>query len=894
MISRRVFRFLLWLLPPRRRTRFSDEMVEVFDGLRRIEQQQRGRAGLIGLWLRELAGLTRFVAREWFTAAAAALGLGRHSSLGAELRWAQRGIRSRGWSAVFTVGLLAVTIAVNVATFAMADSLVFHRHPYADVNRIVALDQFVGPDRRPGRQPSAALLTAWADQHDLFAAAGGFLEKGGVFRIGGNRTERLNVIDATVGMLDVLGARPARGRTFSTDDLQSSAEHAVLLSDRRAREWFGSADSALGRRIEATGGPLIVVGVMPPAFAFPSASVDLWRAMDPAGPLTAGFGGLRTIARVAPGVPLDELDARVQAAIEAVGSGAGIELHRVAVTPYFADSASSTDERKTLLLLLFGAGAALLLASAANVMSVELTHAVRRSHASAVQLALGGSRASLARIAVAETTMLAVSGVAGSLVLASWLLSTGDAALPDALRLGTQNPFDLDRRTLAFSLGAGVVVWAVLSIAAAVARTRPMTLSASARAMSGPPAQARVRRALTALQVSAAVALVIVGAMYSRSYQALLDVEKGFESSGLVVVSTEMPAHYFGDGASRAAFNERLLETVRAIPGVNGATNASPPPHLGDSPMQIELVVDGDARGDVLLGRKWVDTEFFGVIGLPLVSGRVLRDDDPPTAVVVSDAFARRLSPDGHAVGRTFRGGNAFFREPSTVVGVVKDFRTDARRMPRSDDGRMFVYSLAPRVAATLRPPSTVGDPADSGGSYAGASVTARVDSPAVLPAVRTAVQQVDPQLAVTLEIVDDTYARKNDETRLAAQIVGVFGGVSFLVAMAGLYGVVAFMVASRTREIGIRMALGAAAGDIRRMVLASSGRMVATGSLMGATVAFGAARWIESQLFGVSPSDPRLYLVVIAGVAGVALLATWHPARQASATDPAVTLRAE
>jgi ABC-type lipoprotein release transport system permease subunit len=224
---------------------------------------------------------------------------------------------------------------------------------------------------------------------------------------------------------------------------------------------------------------------------------------------------------------------------------------------------------------------------------------------------------------------------------------------------------------------------------------------------------------------------------------------------------------------------------------------------------------------------------------------------------------------------------------------VVGDFRRDATRMPDAEDP-LFSYHLRSPTPAS---PSVAADSQsfiDSGGSYGVLTVSVRVANPAVLPAVQAAVQRMDPRLAVSMSLVDERYAQLNSHILLAARAVGVFSLVSFAIAMAGLYGVIAFVVAGRRREIGIRMALGAAAADIRRMVLTTSARMVVAGAAAGVAIAFWAAHWVESQLFGVSPSDPTTYGAVVAAVALTGLVATWAPARQAAAIDPAITLRAE
>ena len=291
-------------------------------------------------------------------------------------------------------------------------------------------------------------------------------------------------------------------------------------------------------------------------------------------------------------------------------------------------------------------------------------------------------------------------------------------------------------------------------------------------------------------------------------------------------------------------------------------------------------------------GPAWIHFD-----GPKLVAGRHLDPSDPPTSVVVSETFARRFWPGASAVGHSFRGtGNSPYAlgAPYRVVGVVSDFRSGPSRMPDPSESRLFMYSLwshLPRRAVEAPP----GEPeVDTGGSFRIISVTVRMDSRQRAADVVAAVARLEPRLRLTFTWVDDLYAAQHSETLLASQVVGAFGALAFVVSLAGIYGVMAFLVVDRRREIGIRLALGAEPGRIGRMVVGSSARLVISGVALGSAGALLASNWVESQLFGVSPTDPSVYASVAAAVALAALMATWHPARQAARVDPAVTLRAE
>jgi predicted permease len=801
---------------------------------------------------------------------------------------------------VFIVGLLAVTLGATTVVFAVMDSLAFRPQPYPDVDRIVTLEGAVTSGERLGRLRSAALYDEWRAQPDLFAAVGGFLTKT-VFLAGRDGSEQVPTADITAGMLDVLGVRPAWGRAFTAADLASGDGYAALIGEDLARERFGSAAAAVGRRLDATGGPLLIVGVMPSSFAFPNVRYRIWRALDPAGPLTTNFGGVFLRARVAPDVPIAALPARLAARAPRVGHAVGLRTYTATARPFAR--AAQTDAERAIPIVVLGAAMCLLLATVANVIGLELAHVIRRGRTRAIQMALGASRASLGRVAALEAAALAAGALAIGLPVA-WMATRLTAThLLTTFPLNTGNPVDLDGRALIFIATISAVIWLLRTTVPLASAARVPSGSFPAfgeRAATSAPRGAALRRWLTGLEVALAVALLVVGVLYVRTSRALARVDKGFDSRGLAQVELVTPAYYFASPTDRATFGDRLMRAVAAVPGVQGTTFSAAPPAMGDSPTPTEMEVDGRPAGVIGLGRKLVDPSYFRVIGLPLVSGRYLAPGDSPTDVVVSASFARRFWPGQDAIGRSFRGGeHGPFPLRHTVVGVVGDFRTDPRRMPDERDGRLYMYVLqsAPTAGAPSRepPPGVVRPtPVDTGGSFGLVWVTVRMDSPSRSAAVLAAARALDPRLPASIELVDDRYAGENASTRIVMQVVDAFSVIAFLVAMAGLYGVMAFFVASRTREIGVRVALGADRRAIRRLVLGSSGRIAVAGAIAGGACAYGLARLMASQLFGVSPGDPLTYVAVFAAVALTALVATWHPARQAARVDPAVTLRAE
>jgi predicted permease len=814
-----------------------------------------------------------------------------------EVRWAWRGVRARGWRAAFVVALLAVALAANAAMFSVADSLLFNTQPFPDSGRIVSIRGLIGPDERRGPDAAPRLFEAWRSQTDVFVSVGAYMHKT-VFLTGGGTSERITTSDFTTGMLDVLGVRPGWGRTFVEADLQDDGHFAALIREDLARERFGSPQAALGQRLEATGRPLVVVGVMSDEFAFPSPSFRIWRAFAPGGPLTRNHSAT-TVGRLAADVPIETGVARVTERAPTVGRTAGLATYTAEAVSTFGKKSSG--ERRTLLLLLLGAALCLLVAACANAASLELANAVQRARTHAVHLALGAGRVQLGRVAALEGLMLVALALTAGLLL-SWLtIPVLATSLPEGFQQSTQNPISLDARVVWFTAGLAAITWLLASLAPVAAASRSNLVSllkTEDRWSAVSAASGRLRRWLTAAEVALAVALISGGVLYARSYQRLLAVEKGFDSRGLAEVSLSMPNTFFHADNTRAQFTERFMRALAAVPGVQGITNSSAPPSMGDSPSRVTVEVDGRVVAEpMMLGRKFVDADFFRVVGLPLKRGRLLQPGDPDTNVVIGESLARRLWPGEDAVGRVLRGvgGSAFARNGVRVVGVVGDFRTAATRLPDPTDSHMHVYASWPARPAAAQAGAQAGSPPlDTGGSWSFATMTVRLDSPDRLPDLLAATRRLEPGLEVTVTLVDDLYARQNSNTRLARQVVGAFSALAFVIAVVGVYGVMAFLVAGRRREIGIRMALGASRRDISRLVFGSSVRLILTGAGIGIVAAIVASRWIQSQLFGISPADPTTWLVVVTAVSMVSVFGTWHPASQAARVDPAVALRTE
>ena len=544
--------------------------------------------------------------------------------------------------------------------------------------------------------------------------------------------------------------------------------------------------------------------------------------------------------------------------------------------------------------MLLGAAISLLLTACANAASLELAGALARARTYAIQLAVGASRTELVRTGLLEGMCLVGTAALAAAVLAYLGTDALVRYLPPSLTASV-NPIDVDYRALLVTTGFAGLAWILSSLPLVAFAWRGNLLELlkiEGASISASRAGALWRRSLTVAQVALAVMLLVGSVLYVRSYLGLVRLDKGFDSSGVVAISLTIPPQLLGSAAERAAMAQTILERLRARPGVLGAFEGSPPPSTGDSPTSNDHIeVDGrpPMETNILVPRLWVDPDYFRVLGIPLVAGRMFERGDPPTNVIITESLARRLWPDGDAVGHRFREDPLF--EWSYVIGVVKHVRTtyDGTSGPE----RYFQkYSLRqpppPATASTASTPRS----SSGGAAYGFLTVTARVDSRSRASDLYQTVRSIDTRNILKVEFVDDQYARQFADRLLATRIITGFGVLAFVVAAAGIYGVMAFLVANRAREIGIRMALGADSRRIRRLVLESSMWLVLLGAAIGIGGALVASRWAQSQLFGVRATDPMTIVLVTVAVVVTALLATWHPARQATRVDPKVLLR--
>jgi len=805
-------------------------------------------------------------------------------------RWAWRNLRARGWRASVAIILLAVALAANAIVFSVADSVVFHRIPYPEADRLVEIQRLDPGSGRRDSLMSADLLDQWRQQTDLFSAVHGSLTKS-LFLVDNGEPQIVATADVTVGMFELLGARPYWGRSFTPGDERQLDLQPAIIAEALARARFGDPAAAIGKRIETTGEPLLVVGVLPATFQFPNNAIRIWRPLDPRGPLTRNFAGVFSIARIASGVSLELLARTMEERSAQIGAAAGARGAYVAQPGPLRGTLPPAEQRRRFLTVL-AAAACLLLIACANVASLELASAVNRARTYAIQLAVGASKAALARTALLEGVVLIGAAVACATGLAYFASGALVTVLPPALTRGSVNPIDVDERTLLFMAGAAAVVWLLSSLpvvlyASSGSLLDVLKLEGHSVAASG--RTGLVRRGLTVAEVAIAVMLLAGSVVYVRSYLALLALDKGFDTSGVVTIELSIPPQSYPSAAEKWALARDVVERLRARPGVIASVDAAPPPSVGANYFVRHLELDDrpPVEQEISIAELDVESDYFSVLRIPIRSGRVFEAGEPVTHVIVSEIFAKQYFPGGNAVGHRYR------RDPKTawreIVGVAAPVRSS--NDPPGTHSTTSFQTYVPRQPPPPPPPATARR-LETGGSFGFITLMARVDSRARATDLFQTVRAIDSRFILKLDFIEDVYARQFDDRLFITRIVTSFGVLAFLIAAAGIYSVMAFLVAQRTREIGIRMALGADARQISRLVLGSSLRLVIAGSILGVAGAIAAARSLQSQLFGVKATDPATLVIVTAGVIATALIATWQPARQAARVDPKVLLK--
>jgi putative ABC transport system permease protein len=797
-------------------------------------------------------------------------------------------LKHKGFTAT-AVLTLALGIGAVTAIFSVVHNVLLRPLPFAEQERLVTLWKRDTATSNPFVELSMAEVRDWRQQSQSFTDLSvmpttvyGY----GYVLTGRGEAVQLESSKVSGGFFSILGAQPALGRVFNESDDQLNGPKVAILSDRIWRERFGSDPNIIGQSVTLTEQGYTVVGVMPAKFEFPKGA-DLWIPIKTTSTArsTESYGAtyLQAVGRLKPGVGLAQAEAEMNTIVARIATAhpeTDAAGHRIVITPLAHHLFG--DARPALWLLLAATGMLLLIATA-NIANLSLARATARRREFAVRAALGAGRSRLVRQLLTESSVLALAGGVGGVALSSWLIKLLSWAAPaDIPRI---EDVGLNPTVLAFSLVCTIVTAVLCGLLPATSASRfniNQTLSEGGVKMSGERAGTRTRRLLVIAEVALTVTLLIGAALIFRSFVNLSRVNLGFDPSNTLTMHLRLQGSKFGKPEQRREFFRQLIERLEALPGVEAASAVLIRPMEGPVGWDTPFMLEGQSEPERLKNRvpnfEAVTPHYFRTFKIPIKAGREFNEFDTNQsvpAVIINETMAKSMfAPGVDPLGKRIK--LDFHDAPwLTIVGIAGDARyrelQDVRfdlYIPLEQWGNAFVNHFA---------------------------VRATTDPAATLAAVRREVAALDPMQAVTrVATMDQLVAANLARPRFSAALLNWLSGLALLMAVIGIYGVLAYSVAQRTGEFGVRLALGARASDILRLVIGQGMRLVAIGLALGLMASFALTRLIANLLFGVSATDPLSFVGIAVALLLVALLSCWLPARRATKLDPLVALRRE
>ena len=824
-----------------------------------------------------------------------------------DLRFAVRQLAKSPGFAITAVVMLAFGIGATTAIFSIVEAVLLRPLPFPDSERVMVLsDRLAGVNVGGNNEVGVTVpdIRTYTRQTHAFTALGGY--QGSGYELSGmGEPAQVSAARLTAGVFSALGVNPQLGRVFTADEDEHSQQVAVLSYGTWVSRFHRDAQ-ILGTKILLDRKPFVVIGVMPRNFEFPLYSgqlnrVELWVPMSftaqELAPVAAANWSYQMVGRLKPGVSAKQAESDAETVAQEIMRNypammANLHINAM-VRPLHEDT---TEQTKPLLRTLFLAVAVVLLIACVNLAGLMLVRAIRRQKEVAVRLALGARASALLRQAVLESLVLSVSGGLLGLTMAAVALRIGKSMLPESLPRISE--IGLNWKVVGFALALGAVTGLVCGLVPAFAALRTnvnANLKEGGRSGSEGGGHARLRSTLVVAEIAIALVLLTASCLLLRSFEKMRSVDLGYQPQHVTTASYSLPQKQYEKQAQVDTFNRELLRRLNELPGATGTGLTSLLPAGGNNNNQT-FVAEGytpPKGADMNLATvSQVIGNFFPAMGIPLLRGRFFTESDrhgSQLVLIVNHKLAQHFWPGQDPIGKRLRIGTAEMQTPwLSIVGEVADVKLTSPDEP-SKEQYYIPVDQAPDDAGSLASPT------DLNGNYGFIVLRSSLPPEQMENALRSTVRSIDPLLPLTqVQTMEQAVSQSEAPRRFNTLLIGSFAFAAVLLAVLGIYSVIAFSVASRVQEMAIRMALGSQRGAIVRLVLQSGAKLAVVGCVIGLGGAAAASGIMRSLLFGVSPLDPLVLSVAAVGVLLLAVAASGLPALRAASIDPMRALRGE
>ena len=901
-LSCRIYRVLLHAYAPGFRRRFGDDMAGDFAAI--LEAR-----GARYAWRLAVCDLMRSVVRSHLDAhRRARLSLFTHkkegpmSSLAFDLRHAVRMLAKAPAFTIVTILTLGLGIGANAATFSLVDAALLKPLGYHDPDRLALVYEGIPQAGLPKLPASPPDLVDFKRYQTSFSGVAAFRSTS-IELSGGHDPQRIAVARVSAELFPVLGVSPAIGRTFTPAE-DAPGHEVVVLSYRLWQRLFNGRPDIVGETVRLDRRPFEVIGVMPESFDFPKrgpvfngtpaqAWIPIAFSDVEKGEQTRGMMfNNSVVARLRPGISLEQAQSELGVMARRIADNYPPELKGMRLAMSAAPMRDEiAGQVRTPLLLLFAAVALVLLVVCANVANLILSRAAGRQRELGVRLALGAPRARLLQLLLCESVLLSAAGGLLGVAIAGVVLRALPAVI--ATSLPGLDTVAIDYRVLIFTVSVSVVTalaFGLVPLFTSDHRVSSALHEGGPRTAGGGRGQ-RIQQVLVTATVTMAVVLLVGAGLLLRSFAALLATETGFQPNQVLTIAFDLPREAYPRGGSVLTFAQTIVGRAKAVPGVSAASISTDVPLESNESRAMTAEASTQTGPSPAIIVTWTFADYFRALGVPLKAGRSFTSDEDAQrreVAVISESLARHHWPGQDPIGKRIKWGIPSSHTPwMTIIGVAGDVKDGAIR----DDPRMHVY-----VPFALLLPEIDGLPAGSPfGRQLRLALLSGADASLLISAGRRAVAAVDPALPVTRiatmrRSLDDALAPQ----RFSTLVLSAFAAGALLLAAIGLYGILAFAVSQRTREIGVRIALGARVADVLALVVRQGMRLVAVGLVLGLVAALALTRAMTALLYRTDRFDPVTFIACPIVLALVALLACYLPARRAARIEPLTALRTE